>query len=397
MKMCFHKINYVVPVAIFVSAMITRPSIAESIDIAPLLSQLKNVGSEGGNAEAASTAWSQLSAIPAQQLPELLAGMNDASPLAENWLRSVADAVAERTVRAGDPLPIEGLRRFLLDTSNSPRARRTAYEWVVKVSPDLTARLLERFLDDPSLELRRDAVTYLLEKVAAAGGETAAKQLLRKAFTASRDEDQIDDITDRLAKYQDAVDLPAHYGFVMRWHLIAPFDNTEKNGFDVSYPPEEEIDLDAKYAGKDGEIGWKIHQSSDTHGIVDLNNAIHNHKGVIGYAYAEFESSDDQDVDIRLGCINANKVWLNGMLLTTNEVYHANMMIDQYVAKGRMHKGQNAILLKIAQNEQSEAWAQRWQFQLRVCDAIGTAILAKNRSTPAPKVNETALNNGEQS
>jgi hypothetical protein len=36
----------------------------------------------------------------------------------------------------------------------------------------------------------------------------------------------------------------------------------------------------------------------------------------------------------------------------------------------------------IAQNEQTEAWAQDWKFQLRVCDDIGTAILSADR-TPA--------------
>jgi len=36
--------------------------------------------------------------------------------------------------------------------------------------------------------------------------------------------------------------------------------------------------------------------------------------------------------------------------------------------------GANTILLKICQNEQTEDWAQRYQFQLRVCNASGIAI-----------------------
>jgi hypothetical protein len=39
-------------------------------------------------------------------------------------------------------------------------------------------------------------------------------------------------------------------------------------------------------------------------------------------------------------------------------------------------------LLKICQNEQTEEWAQNWAFQFRVCDAIGTAVLARNGLTP---------------
>jgi hypothetical protein len=55
------------------------------------------------------------------------------------------------------------------------------------------------------------------------------------------------------------------------------------------------------------------------------------------------------------------------------------MMIDQYIVNASLKKGTNSILLKIAQNEQEESWAQRWQFQLRVCDNNGTAILANGR------------------
>jgi hypothetical protein len=55
------------------------------------------------------------------------------------------------------------------------------------------------------------------------------------------------------------------------------------------------------------------------------------------------------------------------------------MMIDQYIVNAPLKKGTNRILLKIAQNEQEESWAQRWEFQLRVCDTNGTAVLAIDR------------------
>jgi hypothetical protein len=103
------------------------------------------------------------------------------------------------------------------------------------------------------------------------------------------------------------------------------------------------------------------------------------HKGAITYAFAEFISAEDRPVDLRLGCINANKVWLNGELLTANHVYHSNTSVDQYIAKGKLKKGRNTILLKICQNEQTEVWAQDWKFQLRVCDQIGTAVLSVDR------------------
>ena len=70
----------------------------------------------------------------------------------------------------------------------------------------------------------------------------------------------------------------------------------------------------------------------------------------------------------------------------SNHVYHASTAIDQYKVKVKLKKGSNAILVKIAQNEQEEGWAQRWQFQLRVCDQYGTAVLSTDREK-----NKTAL------
>jgi hypothetical protein len=56
------------------------------------------------------------------------------------------------------------------------------------------------------------------------------------------------------------------------------------------------------------------------------------------------------------------------------------MRIDQYRAQAKLQPGTNRLLLKICQNEQTEDWAQRWSFQLRVCDSTGTAVLPLNNS-----------------
>ncbi|MFN9915552.1 MAG: hypothetical protein ACK53L_23375, partial [Pirellulaceae bacterium] len=74
-----------------------------------------------------------------------------------------------------------------------------------------------------------------------------------------------------------------------------------------------------------------------------------------------------------------NKLWVNGQEVFTHEVYHAGMSIDQYIGSVKMKAGDNEIVLKICQNEQTESWAQRWQFQLRISDATGKAVLAQNR------------------
>ena len=41
------------------------------------------------------------------------------------------------------------------------------------------------------------------------------------------------------------------------WYLLGPFSDYGQNPFEKKYPPEEKIDLNAKYQGLEGEISWK--------------------------------------------------------------------------------------------------------------------------------------------
>ena len=50
-------------------------------------------------------------------------------------------------------------------------------------------------------------------------------------------------IAKQLKELGVTVDLAAHFGFIQKWMLIAPFDNTDKKGFAAAYPPEKGIRL----------------------------------------------------------------------------------------------------------------------------------------------------------
>jgi hypothetical protein len=356
-----------------------QDSSADSVDSA--LAAVRKVGPKGQGHRQAVKAVQSLSQLDAEKLPVVLAAMDGVGKLPTNWLRAAAEAIASKEIKSGGELPQQQLEQFLADKSHSPRARRLAYELIARVDDTAHDRLIPGMLNDPSLELRRDAVAVALKKAASLKDDdkAAAIEAYRTALNSARDLDQIDKAAGALRDLGQTVNLPEHFGFVRSWHLIGPFDNSNKGGFDVAYPPEKEIDLSARYKGKEGEVKWFPHTTTDQYGIVDLNKAIGKHMGAVGYAFCEFESDQARDAELRLGCINGNKVWLNGKLLTANHVYHAGTQIDQYIGQGRLKKGANQILVKVCQNEQTESWAQRWQFQLRVCDQYGTAILAENR------------------
>lgn len=370
------------------------PHYAGAADFDAAVQAVRNIGPEGkGNVEA-SAALKELSQSPIQDLPRLLAAFDGATPLAANWLRSAAETVADRELRATGKLPQAELEKFVSETEHNPRARRMAYEWILKLDPTVADRLIPGLIGDPSTEFRRDAVARLIDagtKQLAAELKDQAKETFQAALNGARDEDQINAIVKPLDTLGVTVDLPRHFGFIMDWRLIGPFDNTGKKGFAIAYPPETDIKLDATYAGQKGEVQWAKYTTDDKYGVVDLAKFTAPQKGSVTYAYTEFTSDKAQTVDLRLGTPNAYKLWLNGELIFGREEYHRGMAIDQYRMTGKLLAGKNQILLKICQNEQTDEWAQRWQYQLRICDATGTAILSKTRPAPVETAAITQL------
>lgn len=342
------------------------------------LERLKAVGREGAGNEAAARAWRDVVQQGATMLPPLLQAMDDTDVASANWLRTAGDAIVEQTLASGDSLPIDALKQFVQQTRHNGAARRLAYEWLCRADAKTPDRLLPGMLQDPSPELRRDAVAAVLKQAQSQldkGNEDAARTAYRRALTGACDKDQVELLTKALDKLGVPIDVAAHFGFVRQWQLLAPFDNHDGIGFNAVYPPEKSIDLKAVYKGKDGkEARWTAFTTTDSYGAVDLNKVRGKQQGVVAYAYAAIESPKEQSIQIRAGSLNAIKIFLNGKEIFHCEEYHHGIDMDQYTAKATLKAGRNELLLKVCQNEQKEEWAQAWGFQARLCDAVGSAI-----------------------
>lgn len=365
----------------------------QAADLSTPLRTLAACPGFGAKTEAEGTAWREVAdKAETGDLLVILSAMDGATPLGANYLRSAADFVFERSRAGGKPLPKGEFEAFVF-SQHDPRARRTAYEWLTILDPTTPDRLLPKLLNDAGVELRRDAVARVLVEAEAAlkaDKKEPARELFKVALNSARDDDQVKSATAALRKLGETVDLPKHFGFVLDWKLIGPFDNKDKKGYAAVFPPETGLDFAAKYEGKDKlECVWKEAASKDEYGVVELNELLGKHKGSLCYAATEFVSDREQPVEIRLGCVTAWKLWLNGKQLFEREEYHRGFTIDQYRVPAVLRPGKNTLLLKVCQNEQTEDWAQRWQFQLRVCDATGTAILSTARpdipTAPAKK------------
>ncbi|MCG8448276.1 MAG: hypothetical protein MI725_01685 [Pirellulales bacterium] len=347
-------------------------------DFTEALEKISVVTTETTSQSEIQQAWKLVAGEAASRLPTVLSAMHKASPLAENWLRAACDTIAERELRATGRLPAQQLQRFVLDVHQSPRARRTAYEWLNRVDETVPQRLLPKLLDDPSLEIRYDAIAQALSEAGDETSEETKVQNYQRLLSFARHKDQISACVAALQELGQAPDLSKHFGYITAWNLIGPFDNTEGAGFDAVYPPEQEVDFSRQYAGKEGQVAWKEFRCEQTEvdklGLIDLNQALVEQKEVVAYAAATFLSNKDQQVECRYTSVNATKLFINGELVASQPVYHSGSSFDQYIVPVKLHAGANQILLKIAQNAQTQPWARGWEFQLRISDNLGGAI-----------------------
>ncbi len=356
------------------------------------LQTILQVSERGQGHVAAVAAVRRLSDVDSRALTRILEAMNGAGPLAENWLRGAFEASADR-LRSESQLPAGTLEQFVRDRGQGRRARRLAFEWLQKVDPATATAMIPKFIDDPSSELRREAVARLIERAGTLKNDDEATRVYKEALSGAVDGDQVAAIAEALKRLGGDVNLQSHFGLITAWSLIGPFDNREGIGFDAVYPPESGVELSQKFPGQLGEVQWTEYAAdSDTQtaeldkiGVFDIAALTAPHKGAVTYATTTFVTDRDRDVEFRLATPNAWKLWVNGEYVFGQEEYHRGRRFDQYVVPGRLRAGENEILLKICQNEQTESWAQDWVFQFRICDLSGQALPPREPRTAAAK------------
>lgn len=374
-----------------------NPVCAQTAD-AISIGAIKKVDQRGVGTLGAQLASKRLSASDPKRLPAIARAIKGANPLAANWLRSTFEVSFDRAMK-NDAVPQDDLLAFVKDPDGDPRARRMVFEWLTKLDADLPDKLIPGMLLDPSAEFRRDAVARLItqaEEQQKDGDDQLAVTSFKKALSGAIHEDQVKAIVKPLEALGEKTNVQKHFGFIPDWHVIGPFNNRDKVGYAIAYPPEKEIDLTARYASEyaEAKVEWKKFSTDDEYGIFDIAKKVKNHKGSIMYATTQYNSDGEQQLEVRLGTANAWKLWLNGKLVFEREEYHRSTRMDQYKLPVTFKKGTNTILLKVCQNEQTEDWAQDYHFQLRVCNSTGSAVLPAVSKLSSRVIRSQAIQSG---
>ncbi|QDT36516.1 hypothetical protein [Stratiformator vulcanicus] len=366
--------------AMFGCLLVCRPGADTSADepvgstVKESLRTVRAVDHFGEGNAAAREAVDRLGKLPASQLASVLHAFKDANPIARNYLRNAAEQIF---TRERDQISLDELVRFAADTSQDPQARKMVVEWVREESPTRADELIDRFLSDPSGELRRDAVARRVDRAENLLEQEQfdlARDVYQEALGGAVHEDQVKAIVAALGDLDVEVDIAEHLGLLREWQVIGPFDNTDTGGFDVAYPPESKFEPTASYAGKLGEVRWQPIETDDDFGVVDIAKSFENWKGSAVYLTTTFDSSENRRAQLRLGTANAYKIWVNGEFVFGREEYHRGKRLDQYLVPIDLVRGENRFLIKLLQNEQTQDWAQAYTVQVRVTDGAGAAI-----------------------
>ncbi len=357
---------------VLLAAIVVAPAPAVDDATTQALQTLKRVTREGKGNEDAGPAWKVIVSKGGDALLPTLEAFEDGNPTTANWLRTAVDAIADGEKVAGRKLPAEKLEAFTTNPKFAAAARRSAYELLVSQDPSAKARLLPGFINDKSPDLRRDAIANELDTLEKAA-RPSIKADLEKLFAASRDQDQVELLAKKVNDAGGNASVTEHFGFVTFVSLVGPFDAPESKGFGFANPPESAKDISGKFTGKDAaELKWIAATTSDKkNASFDLNKLLGKHKNAVAYALATIVSEKETPCEIRVTSPTSVKIFLNQKELFGRDEYHHGSPFDANVGRGTLRKGENVIVLKVCQNNQSENWAQNWQFHMRVCDDTG--------------------------
>ena len=177
------------------------------------------------------------------------------------------------------------------------------------------------------------------------------------------------------------------------------------NGY---YPnPDPSTLLSKDYLGGEADVGpvegstsggktWFRVDSSTEH--VDLDQVFGYMTDCVAYAHAYVYSPTAQTVNMWAGSDDGIKIWLNGAVVWTNNVYRAFTADSDRTTVGLV-QGWNKLLVKVSQGTGS------WGFSVRLCDSAGNPVPgllyavepASEDDTKAPVISNVKITPGSTS
>ncbi len=160
------------------------------------------------------------------------------------------------------------------------------------------------------------------------------------------------------------------------WWIAGPFDAPFEKGLATVFPPEQAIDLNATYAGKDGDaVKWtqavRAREPGDdltSEFFVHLHEFFgKRHYDAVAYGLTYLNAPTDMDATLAIGSDDGVAVWLNGQEVHRKALGRAYLPRADRVPV-RLRAGRNTLLLKVNQG------GGDWGFSVFVESADGQPL-----------------------
>ncbi|MBN2342602.1 MAG: hypothetical protein JXX29_17920 [Deltaproteobacteria bacterium] len=168
-------------------------------------------------------------------------------------------------------------------------------------------------------------------------------------------------------RIDEANEVRKKIGWPIPFAAIGTWDNSQGKGFDVSYPPEDEIDLKASYPGQTVDVKWRTDLVIGQQGELDLAQQMYPNSSAVAYLASAFKVSKAGDYELRLTTTDGIKIWVNGQMIF-NERRIGSWNYDTLTIPVHFEKGVNNILIKTAQD------GSGWDLFARITKAGGEPV-----------------------
>lgn len=128
--------------------------------------------------------------------------------------------------------------------------------------------------------------------------------------------------------------------------IVGPFDNTGHQALFAELPPEHDVDLDATYPGKHGEVGWNSAPELDLRQPVDLASWIPAEPWSALFLYVEAESDLDRIARLSIGSYAIAIASFNSVPILVPRIPYPTVPEDNEVLVS-LRRGTNTLLLKL--------------------------------------------------
>lgn len=169
-------------------------------------------------------------------------------------------------------------------------------------------------------------------------------------------------------QFPKAIEAFNKIGSIEAWSLAGEFENISESGYDKIHDPILKPEETTEFVNKNGaRVKWFKMKGNRRDKWVDFTYHFFTENTII-FAQSFVESPTDQEVYLRVGTSGSLKFWVNDALVMA-ESEERNNDLDTYVAKVKLVKGTNRLLIQVGASD-----IEKSNFMVRLTDANGTPV-----------------------